>query len=124
MTRFGSGNECERTHTITTTTTGSKCSQKEANNQTDYQSHNALPPPPPPQAPFCTGSWSWMKSCARHTQPGTISVDDNQLKCFCDQSVQLKHLRLVNLTENDPQLTFKAPCYVALECGLAMDLLF
>ena len=82
------------------------------------------PPPPPPQAPFCTGSWSWMKSCARHTKPGTISVDDNQLKCFCDQSVQLKHLRLVNLTENDAQLTFKAPCYVALECGLAMDLLF
>ena len=40
-----SGNECERTHTLTTTTTGSKNSQKEANNQTDYQSHNALGPP-------------------------------------------------------------------------------
>ena len=37
-------NECEKTHTLTTTTTGSKCSQKEANNQTDYQSHNALGP--------------------------------------------------------------------------------
>ena len=41
-------NECERTHTLTTTTTGSKCSQKEANNQTDYQSHNALGPPKVP----------------------------------------------------------------------------
>ena len=34
-----------------------------------------------------------------------MSVDDNQLKCCCDQSVQLKQLRLVNLTENDAQLT-------------------
>ena len=32
-------NECERTHTLTRTTTGSKNSQK------DYQNHNALPPP-------------------------------------------------------------------------------
>ena len=43
-----SGNECERAHTLTTTTTGSKNSQKEANNQTDYQSHNALGPPKVP----------------------------------------------------------------------------
>ena len=28
------------------------------------------------------------------------------------------------ITENDAQLTFKAPCQVAIECGLAMDLLF
>ena len=35
-------NECENSHTLTTTTTGSKTSQKEANNQTDYQSSNAL----------------------------------------------------------------------------------
>ena len=42
------GNECENSHTLTTTTTGSKCSQKEANNQTDYQSHNALGPPKVP----------------------------------------------------------------------------
>ena len=41
-------NECEKTHTLTTTTTDSKCSQKEANNQTDYQSHNALGPPKVP----------------------------------------------------------------------------
>ena len=45
MNQFWSGNECERARTLTTTTTGSKCSQKEANNQTDYQSHNALGPP-------------------------------------------------------------------------------
>ena len=44
----GNGNECERTHTLTTTATGSKNSQKEANNQTDYQSHNALGPPKVP----------------------------------------------------------------------------
>ena len=35
-------------HTLTTTTTGFKNSQKEANNQTDYQSHNALGPPKVP----------------------------------------------------------------------------
>ena len=40
--------ECENSHTLTTTTTGSKGSQKEANNQTDYQSHNALGPPKVP----------------------------------------------------------------------------
>ena len=43
-----SWNECERTHTLTITTTGSKNSQKEANNQTVYQSHNALGPPKVP----------------------------------------------------------------------------
>ena len=48
MNQIWSGNECERTHTLTTTTTGSKCSQKEVNNQTDYQSHNALGPPKVP----------------------------------------------------------------------------
>ena len=46
MNQFWSENECERAHTLTTTTTGSKNSQKEANNLTAYQSHNALPPPP------------------------------------------------------------------------------
>ena len=38
----------KNTHTLTTTTTGSKNSQKEANNWTDYQSHNALGPPKVP----------------------------------------------------------------------------
>ena len=40
-------NECEKTHTLTTTTAGSKCSQK-ANNQNDYHSRNALGPPKVP----------------------------------------------------------------------------
>ena len=48
MNEFWSGNECERTHTITTTTTGSKNSHKEANNQTDYPSHNGQGPPKVP----------------------------------------------------------------------------
>ena len=30
MNQFWSGNECEKTHTLTTTTTGFKCSQKES----------------------------------------------------------------------------------------------
>ena len=41
-------NECENSHTLTTPTTGSKCSRKEANNQTEYQSHNALGTPKVP----------------------------------------------------------------------------
>ena len=40
----------------------------------------------------------------------TISVDDNQLNCCCDQQAQLKQLRLVNLTENDAKAHFQAPC--------------
>ena len=47
---------------------------KEAINQTDYQTHNTLPPPP--KGPFFTGSWSWMKSSARHT----LSNQQAQLK--------------------------------------------
>ena len=38
-------NECERAHTLTTTTPGSKNSQKGVNSQIDYQNHNALWPP-------------------------------------------------------------------------------
>ena len=82
MNQFWSGKECEKTHTLTTTTTGSKCSQKEDNNQTDYQSHNALGP----QGPFFTGSLSWMKSSARHT--------------LSNRGLSEIHLRLVNLKEN------------------------
>ena len=54
------------------------------------------------------------------TQSATIIVDDTQLKCCFDQQAQLKQLRLVNLTENDAQHTFKAHCKVAIECELAM----
>ena len=35
-----------------------------------------LCPPPPPKGPFFTGSWSWMKSSARHT----LSNQQAQLK--------------------------------------------
>ena len=35
--------ECENSHTLTTTTTGSKNSQKEGNNQTDNQSLPKVP---------------------------------------------------------------------------------
>ena len=78
MNQFWSGNECERTHTLTTTTTGSKCSQKEANNQTDYQSHNALGTP---KGPFFTGSWSWMKSSARHTLSNQQAKEKQRETC-------------------------------------------
>ena len=37
------GNECEGAHTLTTTTTGSKNSQKEANNQTSNQNSVLCP---------------------------------------------------------------------------------
>ena len=55
-------NECEKTHTLTTTTTGSKYAQKEANNQTNYQSHNALGPQRSLLYRLLV-----MKSSARHT---------------------------------------------------------
>ena len=93
MNQFWSGMNLKKL-TLTTTATGSKCSQKEANNQTDYQSHKELTHSQQhPQAPkthkkkptirqairtvFCapkglvlTDTWSWMKSSASktHTQ--------------------------------------------------------
>ena len=45
MNQVWSGNECERAHTLTTTTTVSKNSQKGVNSQVDYQNRNALAPP-------------------------------------------------------------------------------
>ena len=44
MNQFFGWNECENSHTLTTTTTGSKNSQKEANNQTDNQNSVLCPP--------------------------------------------------------------------------------
>ena len=64
MNPFWRGNECERAHTLTTTTTGSKNTQKEANNQTDYQSHNTLGPP---KVPSLQALGPWMKSGETHT---------------------------------------------------------
>ena len=83
MNQFWSGNECERAHTLTTTTTGSKNSQKEANNQTSNQNSVLCPP----KGPILTDSWSWMKSSARHT--------------LSNQQAQLKEAETVNLIEND-----------------------
>ena len=37
--------KCERAHTLTTTTTGSKNAQKGVNSQVDYQIHSTLGPP-------------------------------------------------------------------------------
>ena len=75
MNQFWSGNECERTHTLTTTTSGTKNSQNEANYSV------------PPKGPYLTDSWSWMKSSARHT--------------LRNQQAQLKEAETVNLIEND-----------------------
>ena len=61
--------ECENAHTLTTTTTVSKNSQKEVNNHTDNQYQCIVPP----EGTFFTGSWSWMKSSARHTLSNKIS---------------------------------------------------
>ena len=41
----------------------------------------------PPKGPLFTGSWSWMKSSARHT--------------LSNQQAQLKEFETVNLIEND-----------------------
>ena len=49
-----------------------------------------------PKGPFYTGSWSQLRSSARHT--------------LSNQQAQVKKLRLVNLTENAERHTFKAPC--------------
>ena len=83
MNQFCSGNESERTPTLTTTTTGSKNSQKEANNQTSNQNSVLCPP----KGPILTDSWSWMKSSARHTPS--------------NQQAKPKEAETVNLIEND-----------------------
>ena len=77
VVQFWSGNECERAHTLTTTTTGSKNSHKGVNSQVDYQNHNALgPPPPPPKGLSFTGLGTQLKSSARDT----LSNQQAQLK--------------------------------------------
>ena len=55
-------------HTLTTTTTGSKCSQKEANNPTDYQCHNAQGPQ---RSPLYRLMVSVEVKCKTHTQQST-----------------------------------------------------
>ena len=59
-TWFLAWKECENSHTLTTTTTGSKNSQKEVNNQIDNQNQCSVSA----KGPFFTGSWSCLKSSA------------------------------------------------------------
>ena len=65
-TWFLAWKEGENSHTLTTTTTtGSKNSQKEVNNQLDNQNQCSVPP----KGPFFTGSWSCLKPmCKTQTQ--------------------------------------------------------
>ena len=44
ITQFWDWNECGKSHTLTATTTGSKSSQEEVNNQTDLQNSVLCPP--------------------------------------------------------------------------------
>ena len=60
------------------------------------------------KGPLFTGSWSWMKSSARHT--------------LSKKTSRKPHLRDVNLTENYAKHTFQAPC-CCFESGLTKDLL-
>ena len=82
MNQFWSGNERERTHKLTTTTTGSKNSQKEANNQTSNQNSVLCPQRSLPYR-FLVSD----KSSERHT--------------LSYQQAQLKEAETVSLIEND-----------------------
>ena len=82
MNQFWSGNECERTHTLTTTTTGSKTNKKKPTIRQAIRTVFCAP-----KGPHLTDSWSWMKSSARHT--------------LRKQQVQPKEAETVNLIEND-----------------------
>ena len=106
--------ECENSYTLTKTTTESKNSQKEADNQTDNQKNVLCPP----KGPFFTDSWSWMKSSARCTL-SKKSVDLNHLR-LVNQQIQLKSAEMlvinnplnetVNLADHDAKAHFQAPC--------------
>ena len=92
MNKFWSGNECERlSHTHNNNHRVQKLDKR--SQQSDKQSEQCSVPP---KGPLLTDSWSWMKSCARHTQSNRGLSEIN--------------LRLVNLTENDAYHTYKAPC--------------
>ena len=93
MNQLLGGNECERTHTLTTTTAGSKNSQK--SQQSDKQSEQCSVSP---KGPFLTDSWSWMKSSARST--------------LSNQQAQEKP-ETANLTENVPKGHFQRLLAVA-----------
>ena len=81
MNQFWSGNECERSRTLTTTTAPKTHKKKPTIRQAIRTVFCA------PKGPFLTDSWSWMKSSARHT--------------LSNQQAQLKETETVNLIEND-----------------------
>ena len=91
MNQFLGWNECENSHTLTTATTGSKNSQKEANNQTCNQS-SALCPQRSLLYRFLVLD---EVKCKTHTEQSTSSTSEAET---------------VNLTENAQSDTFKAPC--------------
>ena len=62
-----------------------------------------------PKVPYFTGSWSQLRSSARHT--------------LSNKQAQLKKLRLINLTENAERHAFRAPC-CCFEYAPNTDLLF
>ena len=62
MNQFLGWNECENSHTLTTTTQALKTHKKPMIRQAIRTVFC-----PPPKGPFFTDSWSWMKSRARHT---------------------------------------------------------
>ena len=68
-------------HTLTTTTTGSKTHKEKPTIRQAIKTVFCGP-----KGPFLTDSWSWMKSRARHT--------------LSNRGLSEIHLRLVNLTEN------------------------
>ena len=88
MNQYWSGNECERNHTLMTTTTGSQNSQKEANNQTSNQ-NSVL--------------------CPQRTLPyGFMVLDEVKCKAHTQQSTSSSEsLRPINLTENAPKGHFQ-----------------
>ena len=91
-TWFLAWKECENSHTLTTTAMGSKNSQKEVNSQIDLQKSV----PGPQRSLLYRLLVLFEVKCKTHTQ---------------QQRPQFKtYLRLVNLTENAAQHTFKAPC--------------
>ena len=55
-------NECESSHTLTTTTTGSKTHKMKPTIRQAIRTVFCAP-----KGPFLTDSWSWMKSSTRHT---------------------------------------------------------
>ena len=98
MNQFLGWNECERAHTLTTTTTGSKNSQKEANHQTDYQSRNSLGPQ---RSLLYRLKDSIEVKCKTHTQQSTNSTQ--------------KRLRLVNLSEHASKGHFQGSLFGCFE---------